>query len=64
MNDDDGDSMCDDYACMYGDVVVTYYDDAVMYDDGYTKDDKDDCSLSPRCQLRSNPLAILLSATA
>ena len=56
--------MCDDYACMYGDVVVTYYDDAVMYDDGYTKDDKDDCSLSPRCQLRSNPLAILLSATA
>ena len=52
--------MCDDYACMFGDVV----DDAVMYDDGYTKDDKEDCSLSPHCQLRSNPLAILLSATA
>ena len=29
--------MRDDYACMYGDVVVTYYDDALMYDDGYTK---------------------------
>ena len=34
--------MCDDYACMYGDVV----DDAVMYDDGHTKGDKDYRSLS------------------